>query len=371
MRNILILCFLLCFNVLNGQPVSDPTEIFQVVDEMPRFPGCEDLATKAEKETCARENLLAFVYDNVAYPDSAINNGIEGTVVLRFVVDKEGNISNDTILKDIGGGCGAAALQVIELMRQLPEKWIPGKQVGKPVSVYYTLPVKFRIQEPVIDPDVVILDGDSIWVKYDEVAQFDGGEEAFQTYMAEHLEYPFIGNIDCLIGVITAKILIRTDGSVKIMDITDYNDLGIHFWYAAIDFIHKSAGKWKAATFQDRKVNGTHDVRITFKPTYKCAEIIEKYDNATELIEEGLKLFENEQTNEAIEKFSGAVDLFPENPEFLAFRGQAMIEAERFEEACDDLSKVREILYVPWYDHVLPFLCESKNVNTEEDGDEK
>ncbi len=358
MRYILILCFFVAVYQSYAQPASGEGDAFLIVDEMPRFPGCEDLeGSIAEKDNCAKEKLLAFVYDNIAYPDSALEKGIEGTVVLRFIVDKEGKVTNDTILKDIGGGCGEAALNVVRSMNEMPEKWTPGIHKGKAASVYFTLPVKFKIKKPVIDPDFVILDGDSIWVKFDETVQFKGGEEAFQAYMSAQLEYPFIGNIDCLIGVIQMKILVRSDGSVKVMDITDYNELGVHFWYEAIDFIHKSRGQWKVATFQGKAVNGTHDVRITFKPTYKCADIIENYDKAIKHVEEGIDLFESEQLVQAIEKFTVAVDLFPENPEFLAFRGQAFLEAERIEEACADLSKVRDLLYVPWYDQVLPLIC--------------
>ena len=358
MRYLLILCFFIFFNGLNAQPDGVTDEIFQIVEEMPRFPGCEDMeGTTAEKEACAREKLLTFVYENVVYPDSALLKDIDGTVVLRFVVNKEGEIINDTLLKDIGGGCGEEALRVVKLMNEMPEKWTPGKQGNQPVDVYFTLPVKFKLKQPIIDPDFVFLDGDSIWVKYDEVADFEGGEEAYESYQTEHLEYPFIGNIDCLIGVIEVKILIRTDGSVKIMDITDFNNLGIHFWYETIDFIHKSAGSWKPAIYKGRAVNGTYDARITFLPTFKCTEIIENFKTATELVKEGIQLFEAEHIDQSIEKFAAAVELFPDNPEFLAFRGQALLQAERMEEACTDLTRVRELLYVPWYDSYLPFIC--------------
>jgi len=368
----MILCFLISFNTLNAQRGSESNEIFQIVGEMPRFPGCEDMEGSIdEKEACSKEKLLIFIYDNVVYPDSARLNGIEGTVVVRFVVDKTGKIINDTLLKDIGGGCGEAALEMVKMLNEMPEKWVPGKQGGQAVNVYYTLPIKFRIKEAIIDPDFVVLDGDSIWVKYDEVVDFEGGEDAYQAFMDEQLEYPFIGNIDCALGVIQMKILVRTDGSVKIMDITDFNDLGIHFWYEAIDFIRKSQGKWKFATLSGRAVNGTHDVRITFKPTFKCADIIENYDNASEMIEEGFTLFEAEQLDQSIAKFSAAIDLVPDNPEFIAFRGQIYLEAERYDEACEDLSKVRELLYVSWYDHVLPFICVSKLIEGSEETTEE
>lgn len=357
MRNLIILCFLISFNFLNAQPDNTVEGIYQIAEEMPRFPGCEDSTTVAQKEACSREKLLNFIYENIVYPDSAIAKGIEGTVAIRFVVNKDGKITNDTILKDIGGGCGEAALKTVKLMDALPERWTPGKKGGKAVNVYYTIPVKFKLTEVNSDPEFVIMDGDSIWVKFDEVAEFKGGNAAYETYLAENLEYPFIGNIDCLIGVIEVKTLIRADGSVKIMDLTDYNNAGIPFWYEAIDFIHKSAGHWQPATFNGRAVNGLHTARITFLPTFKCTEIVENFKKATAFTDEAIQLFEAEQLDQSIEKFTAAVELFPENTEFLALRGQAFIEADRLDEACADLTKVRLSLHVDWYDQILPFIC--------------
>jgi tetratricopeptide (TPR) repeat protein len=234
---------------------------------------------------------------------------------------------------------------------------VPGKKGNKAVDVYYTLPVKFKIKQPDYDPDYVNFEGDTIWVKFDEVVDFRGGEEAYDEYLAANLEYPFIGNIDCLIGAIEVKILVRSDGSVKVMDITDYNNLGIHFWYEAIDFIHKSRGQWKPAVFGGRAVNGTFSARIEFIPTFKCKDIIANYEKASADVDEAIKLFEEDQLDQSIEKFTAAVTLFPENPEFLALRGQAYLEADRTEEACADLRKVRRLLSVDWYDQFLPFLC--------------
>ena len=347
------------FKSLNAQPSSETNEIYQIVEEMPRFPGCEELeGTIAEKEACSKENLLTFIYENVVYPDSAIANEIAGTVVVRFVVNKDGNITNDTILKDIGGGCGEEALRIVRLMNEMPEKWTPGKKGNEAVNVYYTFPIKFKITQPDFDPEFVVFDGDSIWVKFDEIVDFGGGEEAYDKYVAEHLEYPFIGNIDCLVGAIEVKILVRSDGSVKVMDLTDYNNLGIHFWYEAIDFMHKSRGQWKPATYNGRAVNGTFSARIEFIPTFKCKDIVANFKKASDDVDEAIKLFEEEKLEESIAKFTAAVTLFPENPEFLALRGQAYLEADRTEEACEDLIKVRRLLSVDWYDQFLPFFCQ-------------
>ena len=72
----------------------------------------------------------------------ASTNGIEGTVVLDFIVEKTGKISNVEILKEIGGGCGN---EVVRVINGMPD-WIPGKQRGREVRVRFKLPVKFTLR---------------------------------------------------------------------------------------------------------------------------------------------------------------------------------------------------------------------------------
>jgi len=130
-------------------PPKEPEmeEIFKVVEDMPRFPGCEDIpGTKEEKKNCASKKLMAYLYANLKYPQIARENGVEGTVVIRFVVNRTGKISNAEVLRDIGAGCGAEALRVVNDMNNKVGKWIPGHQAGRPVNVMFTLPVKFRLK---------------------------------------------------------------------------------------------------------------------------------------------------------------------------------------------------------------------------------
>lgn len=117
-------------------------DIFRVVEEMPRFKGCEDGSfSKKEKYKCAEEKLLTYLFYHLKYPNIARDNGIQGTVVIRFIIEKNGSISNAEIVRDIGGGCGREALRVVENM---PD-WLPGKQRGREVPVQYNLPVRFRL----------------------------------------------------------------------------------------------------------------------------------------------------------------------------------------------------------------------------------
>ena len=127
--------------------IQDTEQIYKIVEEMPRFPGCETETTLDDKQTCAMQKMYNYLYNNLVYPTKARKNKIQGKVVARFVIDSKGNMKNMEILRDIGGGCGDEVMKVLQSMNHLSEKWIPGKQNGKNVSVYYTLPVVFRITE--------------------------------------------------------------------------------------------------------------------------------------------------------------------------------------------------------------------------------
>ena len=104
-------------------------EIFQIVEEMPSFPGGEG-------------KLMEYVAKNIKYPQIARETGIQGRVFVGFVVEPDGSISNVKLLRGIGGGCDEEAMRVI---KSLP-KWKPGKQRGKPVRVSYQIPVLFKLQ---------------------------------------------------------------------------------------------------------------------------------------------------------------------------------------------------------------------------------
>jgi len=118
-------------------------EVFKVVHEMPRFPGCEDLETESEKKSCADAKMRDYIYTNLKYPEEAIKNKVSGGVVVQFLIETDGFISEIKVVRSIGYGCDDAAIDVIESMNSMGEAWRPGYQRGKPVRVLYTLPIKF------------------------------------------------------------------------------------------------------------------------------------------------------------------------------------------------------------------------------------
>jgi protein TonB len=143
----LIIALSINFNSgIQAQDKAKEKEIFKVVEQMPRFPGCENIeAVNNEREHCAKEKMLEYIYTNIRYPEAAKNDSIEGMCVVQFVVEADGSIGDTKLVRDIGGGCGEEAVRVVNTMNAMEEKWIPGKQRGKPVSVIFTLPVKYKL----------------------------------------------------------------------------------------------------------------------------------------------------------------------------------------------------------------------------------
>jgi periplasmic protein TonB len=102
---------------------------YEYVEQMPEFPGGES-------------EMLKYLGRNIKYPAAAQRAGVEGIVVLSFVVSRTGEISDITVIKNLGAGTDEEAVRVVKTM----PKWTPGKQNGRAVPVRYTLPVRYTIK---------------------------------------------------------------------------------------------------------------------------------------------------------------------------------------------------------------------------------
>lgn len=111
-----------------GSGVGTDTGIASAVDVFPRYPGGD-------------ESRLYFLRKNVRYPDAALKALVQGVVMVVFVVEIDGTLSNITVSKRIGGGCDEEAIRVT---REMP-RWEPGKRNGKAVRVMVRMPIVFRI----------------------------------------------------------------------------------------------------------------------------------------------------------------------------------------------------------------------------------
>ena len=120
---------------------AEDETVYQRVEFMPRFPGCED-QPKEKRSSCASPKMFKFIKESIRYPEAAKTAGEEGRAVVSFVIDKKGKITDAKVVRDPGFGMGEEALRVIN---SFPD-WIPGTQDGKKVKVQYNLPVTFRLK---------------------------------------------------------------------------------------------------------------------------------------------------------------------------------------------------------------------------------
>ena len=104
-------------------------QIFQIVEEMPEFPG-------------GMGECLKFLMKNAKYPTISQENGVQGKVSVKFVIEKDGSIADPVVVRGVDPYLDKEALRVVKSM----PKWKPGKQRGKPVRVSYTVPVIFKLQ---------------------------------------------------------------------------------------------------------------------------------------------------------------------------------------------------------------------------------
>lgn len=164
MKNLFFMCAVMCAlgmmvacnpSPQDKQPTESPVfgmtedgaEIYVVAEHEPEFPGGID-------------SLFSFLNKNIRYPEEAIKRKIEGRIYTRFIVEKDGSITNAVIVRDIvyGNeeadslaarlGCGAEVLRVINMM----PKWKPASNCGTIVRYQFILPVKFSLSEGIIDP---------------------------------------------------------------------------------------------------------------------------------------------------------------------------------------------------------------------------
>ena len=87
-------------------------------------------------------NLLSWLAENIKYPVEAASNGEQGTVIVKYIITANGEVKDPVIVRSISPSLDKEALRVVSVM----PRWNPGKNKGKAVSVYYTMPVRFKLQ---------------------------------------------------------------------------------------------------------------------------------------------------------------------------------------------------------------------------------
>lgn len=180
---------------------SEDSEIFQVVEEQPMFPG-------------GMQEMMKFLQQNIKYPKEAQEQGKQGRVIVQFVVNKDGSITGDSVVRSVDPLLDAEALRVV---RSMPN-WTPGKQKGKPVRVRFTLPVTFHLNgdapKQATEAKQPEATDDKIFQVVEDQPEFPGGMEALMKHLSKEIKYPKEAQDKGTQGRVIVQFVVRKDGSI-------------------------------------------------------------------------------------------------------------------------------------------------------------
>ena len=240
-------------------PVAEITEdkeiiIYSCVEQMPQFPGGE-------------KALMKYLQSHVNYPPMAAENKVQGCVVVRFIVDETGKVSDVTVVHSVDYDLDREAVRVC---KSLP-KFTPGRHNGQPVSVWYTLPVTFKLMYTAADtvaidgkaynfeelyakqhpdsmnldgslPEIIVpgyqralkygaiyvgpglneqkkdyevLKGDTVYHRGVEMPRFPGGEAALEEYIQTHIQYPANALKNHVQGIVLVNCLVDKTSKIS------------------------------------------------------------------------------------------------------------------------------------------------------------
>lgn len=247
--------------------VDDEDPPFVTVETMPTYPG-------GEKE------MSKFISENMKYPIKAQEAGIQGKTTVRFVVDKTGKITNATVLRGFDPDCDKEALRVINSM----PKWIPGKQKGQAVPVYFTLPFTFKLNKnvketaptasvqesnEVIKISVATLkeertekDGGDVYLEVEQLPTFPGGDKEMAKFISENMKYPIKAQEAGIGGKVVVGFVVSKTGEIGEVKLVRSIDADCD---AEAMRVVKAMPKWIPGKHAGKDVNVIYMLPLTFK----------------------------------------------------------------------------------------------------------
>lgn len=183
--------------------------IYEVVEQMPEFPDG------------GQSGLMDYLKKNIQYPEAAKKAGVQGRVILQFVVAKDGSIENVSILRGVNPDLDKEAIRVVSNM----PNWKPGMQKGKPVSVKYTVPIAFSLPSEEIDKidEMIVVgyqntktpDNAEAYETVEQMPQFPGGMTGLMQYLAKNVKYPADAQKEGIQGKVFVQIIVDENGKVS------------------------------------------------------------------------------------------------------------------------------------------------------------
>lgn len=214
--------------------------VYQYTEIQPQFPGGPEAMTK-------------FLQAYLRYPELAVKNEVEGTVVVTFVVDEDGNVLRPSGQIDLPNDSKRSLIQEAERVVKSMPKWAPAQHKGKNVSCSLCIPVNFMLPK-------------SVSKSANASPEFPGGLDALVKFLSDNLRYPEAAQKANIEGTVFVEITVKEDGSIEVGDVK----------YNAITRLHselsneavrvvQSMPKWKPAVQDGKVVKSKYTLPINFK----------------------------------------------------------------------------------------------------------
>lgn len=249
----------------SGNPIPTthaPHKVFTFVEKMPSFPG-------------GTRSLRSYLSKTIHYPQMARENGLQGIVVVQFIVNKDGSLGEiKTIGPKKGDGLEEEAIRSVKAM----PRWEPGSQDGQPVTVQYTLPIRFQLendaatinqlQPPPPAPTASALPSlphknlNKVFTLVEQMPSFGGGKDALMHYLNAHIHYPKAARENGIQGTVVVQFIVNTDGSLH--DVRTVGAVKGGGLEAEALRVVKSMPSWSAGMQNGEPVAVQYDLPIRF-----------------------------------------------------------------------------------------------------------
>jgi TonB family protein len=311
MQRILTSLFLLIAIITKSQePISEDVKTQKSDEHLPEFPG-------------GNTALAKFLQNNITYPQEEQKEGIQGTIYVSFVVEKNGFLSEIKCTKSVKGGKNLER-EAIRVVKMMPV-WSPGSLNNEPVRVQYSLPIAFTISE--------------------HMPEFPGGDKALLQFLHNNIIYPEAELEEGIQGTIYVSFVVEQNGSLSEIKCVKSVKGGKRLEREAIRVVKKMPD-WIPGSFNNKPIRVQFSLPISFKMDGSGPGPLAggtKKDMGTVFYNEGVNYLKSKEYDKALKDFEKAIELNPKDTDALYYCAVLQINAKDIEGACVHLNQLREL----------------------------
>lgn len=240
-----LLVLLLAWGIASPVAAQIKTAASTAIESDPQYPG-------------GIEECFKFVGTNLKYPADCQGQGIQGRVIVQFIIDKDGSVTDAQVVQSVHPQLDKEALRLVNAM----PKWLPGMSKGKPIRVRFTMPINFKLgtDKPQSWTTVIDENNEEKTIGLDRQPQFPGGNRAMTDYLEANIKRMKRGSKEARV---TVQFVVNTDGSLSKLKVTGSTDS--RFNGKALRLVRRMP-RWEPAIQNGKSVRVKHSIPVTFRP---------------------------------------------------------------------------------------------------------